>query len=62
VRGEEAVTVGDAEIRVIAGDGTWFIAPTLILHYVIEHDYRPPSSFVQALMRGVFADAAAGGG
>jgi len=53
-----SVVLGDAEIRVVAENGTLFVAPTLILHYVVEHGYQPPPEFVDALRRGVFADSA----
>jgi len=43
VRGRESVRVGDAKIRLVAKDGTWLVAPTLVLHYVTGHAYRPPS-------------------
>ena len=55
--GGESLTLGDAEIRVVAEDGSWFVAPTLVLHYVVEHGYRPPDLFVRAIKRGVFAEA-----
>jgi hypothetical protein len=42
--------VGSAEIRVPAGDGTTFAAPDMIIHYVTEHGYRPPDSFLDALV------------
>jgi hypothetical protein len=44
--------LGDAEIRVVGKDGTWLIAPTLVLHYVTEHAYRPPAEFIDAVSRG----------
>ena len=37
---DRSVIVADAEIRLVANDGTWLIAPTLILHYVGEHTYN----------------------
>ena len=55
-RGAESVVLGDAEVRVVAEDGSWFVAPTLALHYVVEHGYRPPDPFVRAVIRGEFAD------
>jgi hypothetical protein len=55
--GGEFLTLGDAELRVVAEDGRWFVAPTLVLHYVVEHGYRPPDLFVRAIKRGVFAEA-----
>jgi hypothetical protein len=49
------VAVGDSEIRVVATDGTWLVAPTLILHYVSDHAYRPPLEFIEAVTNGRFA-------
>ncbi|WP_204002246.1 DUF7919 family protein [Virgisporangium aurantiacum] len=43
------VSLGHAEIRVPAGAGVMFAAPTLVWHYVTAHAYRPPQSFVDAL-------------
>ena len=28
----------------------WFAAPTLIVHYIEEHEYRPPEIFIDAVM------------
>lgn len=41
---------GNGEIRVRGADGTWYVAPRLVLHYVVEHDYCPPKEFIQAVM------------
>lgn len=43
--------LGDGEIRVI-GTGVVYAAPTLIYHYVADHDYAPPQEFVQAVLNG----------
>ena len=32
------------------GDDGLFVAPSLILHYVVDHDYNPPSEFQVAVM------------
>jgi len=47
----ETVYLGNGEIRVTGEDGTVFAAPTLIAHYVAEHDYLPPQEFVDAVLR-----------
>ena len=54
-REDAAVAVGDAEIRVVTSDGTWLIAPTMVLHYVMVHAYRPPDVFIEAVNSGRFA-------
>lgn len=41
---------GSAEIRVIGVSGVLYAAPTLIAHYVAEHDYLPPSDFRAGLI------------
>jgi len=48
-------TTGNGEIRVLSaeGEGVIYVAPVLILHYVKVHGYRPPQSFVDAVLRGV---------
>ncbi|MGK5641695.1 hypothetical protein ACSNOK_25745 [Streptomyces sp. URMC 126] len=44
--------LGGAEVRVVAADGTWLIAPDLVLHYVTDHGYLPPDDFVEAVLGG----------
>jgi len=41
--------MGNGEIRVPAPD-VIFASPVLILHYIEEHEYKPPEAFIQALM------------
>ena len=43
-------TWGNGEIRISDGSGTTYVAPTLIVHYVIEHHYAPPAEFVRAVL------------
>ncbi|MEE4592566.1 hypothetical protein V2J94_11830 [Streptomyces sp. DSM 41524] len=43
------VTLGSAEIRLLARDGRWLIAPNLVLHYVAAHGYLPPREFIEAV-------------
>ena len=52
-RGNETLKVGSAEIRVFGQDGTIYAAPNLIYHYVVDHHYRPPDLFIQAVLGGV---------
>lgn len=45
--------LGSFEIRVITKDGKQkFAAPSMILHYVIEHNYCPPEEFMSAVING----------
>jgi hypothetical protein len=48
--GGQKVSLGGAEVRVIAKSGEWLIAPDLILHYVLNHSYKPPVDFIEAVM------------
>ena len=45
------LSLGDGEIRVI-GKSVIYAAPTLIYHYVVEHRYKPPEEFIQAVLTG----------
>ena len=40
---------GSYEIRV-TGNGRVYAAPSLVHHYVVAHDYRPPDEFVRAVL------------
>jgi hypothetical protein len=44
------ITLGSAEVRVVAKDGTMLSAPNLILHYVKDHNYLPPDVFTEAVL------------
>lgn len=47
------IKLGDAEIRVIdKKEDCVYAAPTLILHYIISHNYLPPSEFINAVIDG----------
>jgi len=50
-RGDKEVWLGSAEIRVVY-QGNIYAAPDLIYHYVIEHQYRPPDEFIEAVLEG----------
>lgn len=51
-RGEDIIVLGSSEIRVFGRDGTIYAAPNLVYHYVVEHQYRPPDAFIQAVLQG----------
>lgn len=42
--------LGTAEIWVPGQDGIVYAAPTLITHYITNHDYQPPAEFVAAVI------------
>ncbi|MCP4540712.1 MAG: hypothetical protein GY832_26535 [Chloroflexi bacterium] len=52
-RGTKSLVLGSAEIRVFGGAGRVYAAPNLIYHYVVEHHYRPPEEFIQAVLLGL---------
>ena len=41
---------GNGEIHVVGSDGTTYVAPTLIVHYIKVHKYLPPSAFIDAVL------------
>lgn len=50
VDSEGEFCLGDGEIRVPATDGTLtYVAPDMIYHYVVAHQYLPPDLFLGAL-------------
>lgn len=44
-------SIGDGEIRVL-GKSAIYAAPALIYHYVVEHQYKPPDEFIEAILVG----------
>ena len=38
VRRNQGPDIGNGQIRIMASDGAWYAAPTMIYHYVVEHD------------------------
>jgi hypothetical protein len=46
----ELINLGGSEVFVIK-DKTVFIAPSMVLHYVLDHEYLPPDEFIDALMQ-----------
>lgn len=52
-RNGESLKLGFAEIRVLSEDcNVVFAAPTLIYHYILDHGYKPPEEFIQAVLNG----------
>jgi len=41
-------TTGNGEIRVASAAGITYVAPVLVLHYVVAHGYLPPQEFIDA--------------
>ena len=42
--------MGNGEVRVRGAGGIWYVAPRLVIHYVVEHRYCPPQDFIEAVM------------
>lgn len=51
----DEVMLGHAEIRCWDSIEHGYAAPTLVVHYVQEHGYRPPDGFVERVLRGTDA-------
>ncbi|MDE7225082.1 MAG: hypothetical protein K2O34_15055 [Acetatifactor sp.] len=49
--------VGYYEMRIWGKDGNVYAAPSLIVHYILEHGYRPPREFIDAVMDSENADS-----
>ena len=41
---------GSGEVRVSSASGVVYAAPTLVWHYVAEHQYLPPREFINAVL------------
>jgi hypothetical protein len=48
-------TTGNGEIRVAAANGITYVAPVLVLHYVVAHKYLPPQEFIDAVTNAASA-------
>jgi hypothetical protein len=53
---DEELRLGSAEIRATDRNGMMYVAPNLIFHYVVQHHYRPPGEFIQAVLEGPLPD------
>jgi hypothetical protein len=50
-QGSRKMVLGLNELSIPSKDGKFFYAaPTLIYHYVAEHDYLPPQGFIDAVL------------
>ncbi|MCP4087194.1 MAG: hypothetical protein GY745_19435 [Actinomycetia bacterium] len=47
---------GNGEFRVRGADGTVYVAPTLVAHYVEAHHYLPPREYIDAVLLGDFIE------
>lgn len=45
------VDLGMGELHASGPEGETYAAPSLVVHYIIEHGYRPPDAFMQAVLQ-----------
>lgn len=50
--GGSNIPLGATELRVVSPTGIVYASPDLVLHYISEHKYLPPSEFIEAVMNG----------
>ena len=43
-------SIGNGQIRVVGRNGQMYSAPTMIHHYVVVHQYKPPEVFIDAVI------------
>ncbi len=44
-------TLGSAEVEIKSREGRVYIAPDLIYHYILVHQYLPPPEFIEAVCK-----------
>jgi hypothetical protein len=42
--------LGNGEIEVAGENGKSYRAPSLVYHYIVEHNYLPPPEFITAVL------------
>lgn len=47
---ETKTPIGSSEIWIPRTDGGFFAAPSMIVHYIIDHHYLPPHSFISSVL------------
>src|SRR5262245_39046376 len=48
---------GNGEIHVPGMGGVIYVAPVMVFHYVVEHQYQPPEQFITAVENWLEAEA-----
>jgi predicted enzyme related to lactoylglutathione lyase len=46
---ERKIALGSAQLWIPGSSGVIYAAPTLIIHYIEDHGYRPPDEFIEAV-------------
>src|SRR5262245_28699240 len=54
--GDQEARVGGHGFFLVEHQGKAYAAPPLLLHYVLDHGYRPPDEFLEAVLGGRFVD------
>ena len=49
VRHDTRLLLGSGEIRIFDSTGGILAAPNLVYHYILDHQYRPPEEFLDAV-------------
>ena len=52
-RGRELRLIGHGH-HLVRQDAAVYMCPALILHYILDHQYQPPSQFQKAVIEGTF--------
>ncbi len=52
-KGKKVDVAGSGQYLVRDGN-TVYMAPALLLHYILSHQYRPPQAFIDAVLKGKF--------
>ncbi|MDF9816428.1 hypothetical protein [Streptomyces sp. SPB162] len=47
---DEPILLGMSELRALGANDVLYAAPSLVLHYVTDHDYLPPADFCEAVI------------
>lgn len=55
-RGREA-KIGSHDHHLVRLGNTVYMCPTMIVHYILDHGYRPPDEFLRAVADGEFLTA-----
>lgn len=48
-----------SNVRIVIGNGVYYMTPAMIAHYVEKHNYKPPQEFIEAVMNTEITDAEA---
>lgn len=55
-QGYDRLRLGSSEILVCGQENILYLAPDLIYHYVVDHDYQPPDEFIQSVLSSPLPD------